>query len=1443
MNFTSSMKRFLLSLLVLMGGLGLNRASASHYAAVDLSMQFVGSDSTDLRYRLVLDIYKVCEYTNGFGNASLEDATSVCYTSASASFSNTWPLTVTSKDTLDQLCPGITVANSCRNVNGLPGFVRHRFIDTVTLPSRRTDWRFTWNNSARNAGVVNLANPDNYSIFVEAGLNNVSRFSNSTPRYTFDPLPYVCVNQPTNYVNAPIDVDNDSMRTFSIQPRDASTFNCPNVGVPIAYESGFSLANPINSAVGNPYATSIANGTATFTPTQTGKFVLAYQTVEYDRFTGVQMGYISRDAQVIVLPCSAAPPNIDTVPQNVIGGLLLGQNEVRICAGDSVSFNVTTSSNTFVNQVYLTCNNTSVSSQPIGNPDTSHFTVTGNGTSTATGTWSWRPKITSVGDHVLIFTAKDSTCNNNQPIVLRNYLIVLVKVLPNIQASRDTFFCPPNGLPAQLGVSGPTGLNLPWTWTAIPPGSTGSLSCTNCDSPFATPTVTTDYVVETTPLPSLCRFKDTVRVTVVPNNTFTAGPDQSICLNDLVQLQAQITQAPGLYYQWVPSPYLSDTTIIQPTAQPPFTTSFVLFGGDGSGCRYRDTVNVVVTGVRPLVEALAGRDTVCPNGSTQLFSTVTQQPCGLATGVCVGGTPEDKDLGTTTNTATLQSPFFTATNTGGHFVQMLYRREELVAAGVRPGYINSIGFNVVSKTSTAAFPKYTVYMGCTQETDLSAPAGASTLVPIPGIVPVYTGNYTTTAGWNTINFPVPYYWDGASNIAVQICAAKRYGLNQGTTDVVYASTPADGFTSTRYLSQTWNPNNNVDTLSFCTSTIPVAQSVSALRPNTRFNVCSGNDYNYAWTVTSPPSGVVLENAASPNAVASNLNAPTQFTLTVTAAANANCFTTDVVNVEIDRSNSVDATPNAPFVLCRPDYVQFAATGIGPRPIFNPACGIGAPITGTVDSGFVGTATTATNALLSPYFGQGNRTSRMQMLVRRSELLNAGVRPGTMRSLSFFIPGTPATGSFSNFRISLRCTDAQSLSTSEGFTPSAATVYAASSTVTTVSGWNEYTFDAPYNWDSSKNLIVEICWANSGLNSANQPVQYSDAGFPATLRSYSTTGNICAGNIAGAQTFVASQRPNMRFRFTAAGETDFQYTWTPAAYLSDSSVQNPVAYVPKTGKWYVSTVGRNNCLVSDSIEIYVPTNNFNVFPKDTIFCYGESMRYETVGGGKTYAWYENGFNAPTSLSCTDCANPIATPLTTTEYTLVIADSVNCADTFTTRIRIKPLPAVDILQGDTTIKFGQSVVLRVTGADLYYWSPALSLSAAAGTTVVAMPKETTTYVVSGIAGSGPSVGCRYIDSVTIAVDPSDNLFVPSAFSPNGDGKNDVFKVANFTFQRLMEFRIFNRYGQEIFSTTDGKRGWDGTWKGQRQDMGVYQYLIRVAFPDGTVETYKGDVTLMR
>lgn len=90
----------------------------------------------------------------------------------------------------------------------------------------------------------------------------------------------------------------------------------------------------------------------------------------------------------------------------------------------------------------------------------------------------------------------------------------------------------------------------------------------------------------------------------------------------------------------------------------------------------------------------------------------------------------------------------------------------------------------------------------------------------------------------------------------------------------------------------------------------------------------------------------------------------------------------------------------------------------------------------------------------------------------------------------------------------------------------------------------------------------------------------------------------------------------------------------------------------------------------------------------------------------------------------------------------------------------------------------------------------------------------------------------------------LLVPNAFTPNNDGQNDLFKITNITNkEKLIEFKVFNRWGTIMFRTSDPELGWDGRYKGQLQPFGVYGYVIIIAYPEGLMETYKGTVTLVR
>ena len=124
-------------------------------------------------------------------------------------------------------------------------------------------------------------------------------------------------------------------------------------------------------------------------------------------------------------------------------------------------------------------------------------------------------------------------------------------------------------------------------------------------------------------------------------------------------------------------------------------------------------------------------------------------------------------------------------------------------------------------------------------------------------------------------------------------------------------------------------------------------------------------------------------------------------------------------------------------------------------------------------------------------------------------------------------------------------------------------------------------------------------------------------------------------------------------------------------------------------------------------------------------------------------------------------------------------------------------------------------------------------------MARPLESTTYAVYGY----DKHGCLDSAYVIVKVDSSMLENIPSGFTPNGDGLNDIFRPVGIQYQNLVDFRVYNRLGQQVFYSNSYKNGWDGTFNGSPQDMGVYNYVIILANPDGTNKIYKGDVTLIR
>ncbi|MGL4599877.1 MAG: gliding motility-associated C-terminal domain-containing protein, partial [Bacteroidia bacterium] len=160
-------------------------------------------------------------------------------------------------------------------------------------------------------------------------------------------------------------------------------------------------------------------------------------------------------------------------------------------------------------------------------------------------------------------------------------------------------------------------------------------------------------------------------------------------------------------------------------------------------------------------------------------------------------------------------------------------------------------------------------------------------------------------------------------------------------------------------------------------------------------------------------------------------------------------------------------------------------------------------------------------------------------------------------------------------------------------------------------------------------------------------------------------------------------------------------------------------------------------------------------------------------------------------------------------------------------------------NTTVAIGNFVTLTANGGNgTYSWSPSGTLSCPNCASTEATPTVTTTYYVTYTDANG----CTATDSVLVEVVEEYSIFVPDAFTPNNDGANDVFFVRGAGIKTLT-FQVYDRVGEKIFESTSTRDGWDGTFRGQPMNTGVFVYFVTAEFYNGTTEVLKGNVTLVR
>lgn len=322
-------------------------------------------------------------------------------------------------------------------------------------------------------------------------------------------------------------------------------------------------------------------------------------------------------------------------------------------------------------------------------------------------------------------------------------------------------------------------------------------------------------------------------------------------------------------------------------------------------------------------------------------------------------------------------------------------------------------------------------------------------------------------------------------------------------------------------------------------------------------------------------------------------------------------------------------------------------------------------------------------------------------------------------------------------------------------------------------------------------------------------------------------------------------PNTTISITAVTDPSLNFSWTPVQYNTGSLTINPLLLTTRDFTIKVTQPNAPPGCPSRSKTYHALVEQYPIIfaPGDTIVCSQDSA-FIPVSVSPDSVNYIYSWSPATGLRAANIGtNYLLRPPGLYTYMLTVTTpQANCTSTHQMNINVRPpfnLSNVIPLSG-TMVYYGKEVNMSASGAVLYSWFPTNLFYDPDLQNVRTFPVwEPATYSVIGI----DEYGCKDTADIFLNVKYPEDPIMPNAFTPNGDGKNDVFGLTNAKFQKLLRFEVYNRWGQEVFSTTDPMKGWDGTFNNGICAQGVYTYIITIELPNKTIKTYKGDVTLFR
>jgi gliding motility-associated-like protein len=318
--------------------------------------------------------------------------------------------------------------------------------------------------------------------------------------------------------------------------------------------------------------------------------------------------------------------------------------------------------------------------------------------------------------------------------------------------------------------------------------------------------------------------------------------------------------------------------------------------------------------------------------------------------------------------------------------------------------------------------------------------------------------------------------------------------------------------------------------------------------------------------------------------------------------------------------------------------------------------------------------------------------------------------------------------------------------------------------------------------------------------------------------------------------------NGAISLSVAGTSPYRYLWNNGMTTADLRDL-------KAGTYAVTVIDAQNCQIQDSVLLISPDSiKLNSFGQGKCNSNKGEIIIQSISGGSGNFIYSLNNQPFESIG----SQPFKIPnLNIGQYQLTVAEAndKNCSSSEV--ININATDSIKIeLGNDITLSFGDSIVLTPTSTfqmERLKWTPVITLSCDTCQFVVVKPKTTTRYYVS----VWDENGCIAQDDINVIITKNRKVFIPTVFSPDANGTNDLFRV--FLGDEVVKvhfFRIFDRWGNIVYQdldfskadAQDTKRGWDGTYRGAFLPQSVFTYHVKIEFTDGEIKDYVGDVMLL-